>query len=190
MTSIQDPALQAWDASLAASVAAASAILADVPSDLAARRPSWGGWSIHEIFEHLCVTDGLYEAPLRSLIAQARAEVTARPTRSWRPTLWARLLLWSLNPSNTRRSTSPPAFRPGAAPRPQVIEAWIAQAAATRALMRAADGLDLNARKLSSPAARIIRLNVGDAFAINATHAVRHMGQVQRTLADVRAGAR
>lgn len=65
------------------------------------------------------------------------------------------------------------------------MDAWLAQVETTRALMREADGLDLGRLKLSSPAARILRLNAGDAFAALAVHAERHMGQVRRTIADV-----
>lgn len=149
------------------------------------RRPSWGGWSVGEVFEHLCVTDGLYEAPLRALLTAERARTIPRQSNAWRPTIWGRLLLWSLNPANTRKSQAPPAFRIGASPRARVVDAWLAQVETTRALMRDSDGLDLRRLKLSSPAARMIRLNAGDAFAVLAVHAERHLGQVHRTIADV-----
>lgn len=177
--------LASWDSSLASSAAYARATAATLPAASLACRPSWGGWSVGEIFEHLCVTDGLYEAPLRALLAAERGRTMPRMSGAWRPTIWGRLLLWSLNPSNTRKSQSPPAFRPGAAPRAHVVDAWLVQVEATRALMREADGLDLRQVKLSSPAARIIRLNAGDAFAVLAMHAERHMGQVRRTIVDV-----
>lgn len=142
-----------------------------------------------EIFEHLCITDGLYEAPLRALLTAERERTTPRKSPVWRPTIWGRLLLWSLNPANTRKSQAPPAFRLTAAPRARVVEAWLAQAETTRALMREADGLNLRRLKLSSPVARVIRLNAGDAFAILATHAERHMGQVRRTISDASGAA-
>lgn len=173
-----------WDASLSRSAAYARTVAAQVPPGVLQRRPSWGGWSAAEVFEHLCVTDGLYEAPLRVLFTAERGRPAPRTASTWRPTIWGRLLLWSLNPTNARKSQSPPAFRPGPASRPDVVAAWLAQVEATRALMRDADGLDLRVLKLSSPAARLIRLNAGDAFAVLAVHAERHMGQVRRTLAD------
>jgi uncharacterized damage-inducible protein DinB len=126
-TALRNPHLAQWDAQLAASAAYAHAATRTLPDGVLVQRPSWGGWSVAEVFEHLCVTDSLYEAPLRALIDAER----------------------------------------------------------TRALMRDADSLDLRAMKLSSPAARHLRLNAGDAFAVNVVHAERHMGQVRRTLADV-----
>lgn len=182
---LSNPHLAAWDASLASSAAYARRISSELSAASMAQRPSWGGWSVGEIFEHLCVTDGLYEAPLRALLTAERGRTIPRQSHAWRPTIWGRLLLWSLNPANTRKSQAPPAFRLTTAPRKRVVDAWLAQVETTRALMREADGLDLRRLKLSSPAARLIRLNAGDAFAVLAVHAERHMGQVRRTIADV-----
>lgn len=182
-----NPHLTAWDASLASSAAYARRLSGQFSAANMAPRPSWGGWSVSEIFEHLCVTDGLYEAPLRALLTAERARTTPRQSPVWRATIWGRLLLWSLNPANTRKSKAPPAFRLRTAPRDGVVEAWLSQVETTRTLMRQADGLDLRRLTLSSPAARLIRLNAGDAFAVLAVHAERHMGQVRRTIADVTA---
>jgi hypothetical protein len=124
---------------------------------------------------------------LRAAIDVERARGAPRLSPDWRPTIWGRLLLWALNPANTRKTKAPPAFRLTATPRVRVVDQWLAQVERTRALMRDADGLDLRAVRLSSPAAKIMRLNLGDAFAVTAIHAERHMGQVRRTLADVTA---
>lgn len=180
-----NPHLAVWDTSLVSSAAYARSIADEFSTSSLARRPSWGGWSVGEIFEHLCITDGLYESPLRGLLAAERKRAVPRQSSAWRPTIWGRLLLWSLNPLNTRKSQAPPAFRLASAPRTRVVEAWLVQVETTRALMREADGLDLRRLKLSSPAARVIRLNAGDAFAVLAMHTARHMGQVRRTIAAV-----
>ena len=181
-----NPHLAAWDASLAESARTARALTANLTPALQDRRPSWGGWSVGEIFEHLCITDGLYVAPLRTLLAVERGRPAPRLGDAWSPTIWGRLLLWSLNPLNTRPSPAPRKFMPGSTPRANVIDAWLAQVETDRALMREADGLDLRRLKLSSPAARLIRLNAGDAFAVMAVHTQRHLGQVRRTLDDAR----
>jgi hypothetical protein len=182
---LRNPHLVRWDAQLAACATYAHSATLSLPNSTLLQRPSWGGWSAAEVFEHLCVTDGLYEAPLHALIDAERAGTSPRQSDVWTPTLWGRLLLWSLNPSNGRKTKAPPAFQPGSEPRPRVVDAWLAQVERTRTLMRDADGIDLRAMKLSSPAAKIIRLNAGDAFAVTAVHAERHMHQVRRTLADV-----
>ena len=182
---LRNPHLARWDAQLSTCVTYAHSATLSLPGSTLAQRPSWGGWSVAEVFEHLCVTDGLYEAPLRALIAAERARSAPRQSEMWTPTIWGRLLLWALNPSNTRKTKAPPAFQPRTEPRPRVVDAWLAQVECTRALMQDADGLDLRAMKLSSPAAKIIRLNLGDAFAVTAVHAERHMAQVRRTIADV-----
>jgi len=189
LPTFSNPHLAAWDAALAASAQYAhQATLTTSPTALN-QRPSSGGWSVAEVFEHLCVTDGLYEGSLRAAIDAERARGTPRQSLDWRPTIWGRLLLWALNPANTRKTKAPPAFRLTATPRVRVVDQWLAQVERTRALMRDADGLDLRAVRLSSPAAKIMRLNLGDAFAVTAIHAERHMGQVRRTLADVTAGS-
>lgn len=184
MEPLTNPHLTIWDALLQSSASAARSATRVLSAAQLAQRPSWGGWSVGEVFEHLCITDGLYVAPLQALFAAEHATSAPRRSPAWTPTLFGRLLLWSINPSNARKSPAPAAFRPGAV-RDHVVESWLAQVERTRALMREADGLDLRRLKLSSPAAKLIRLNAGDAFALCAVHAQRHLGQVARTIADV-----
>jgi hypothetical protein len=43
--------------------------------------------------------------------------------------------------------------------------------------------VDLVAARLSSPASRLIRMNLGDAFRILVVHGRRHLGQIERVLA-------
>lgn len=183
---IANPNLAAWDASLAESARAGGALARGLTPALLARRPSWGGWSAGEIFEHLCITDGLYVAPLRALFTAERERAKTRRSDDWQPTIWGRLLLWSLNPANKRPAPAPRRFLPGRTLRVNVVEAWLAQVEIDRLLMREADSLDLRCLKLSSPAAGLIRLNAGDAFAVMAVHTQRHLGQVRRTLDDAR----
>ena len=47
-------------------------------------------------------------------------------------------------------------------------------------IIRRADGTDLNVTKISSPASRFIRLTVGEALTMLATHQQRHIQQARR----------
>lgn len=45
------------------------ALLAEVPADVAARKPASGGWSVHEVADHLVVSHRLAVEQLRELLA-------------------------------------------------------------------------------------------------------------------------
>jgi hypothetical protein len=67
-----------------------------------------------------------------------------------------------------------------AAPREQVVDAFLAGIARTRGLFFEVDGYDLRVG-LPSPVTPLIRLNLGDALRIIVVHSHRHLAQAERT---------
>ncbi len=182
--SIRSPLLCDWRADVDALVARAAAVTTGLTPAQFVQRPADGGWSIAEVFEHLVVTDGLYLPKLEQLVMRAPRPASVP---AWTPGFFGRWLLKAIDPSNTAKTNSPPAFRPGPAVRPKVVGAFLDHMARYASLLEAADGADLNAPRMGSPALFLIRLNLGDALRVQIVHAQRHLGQCERVRRSVAA---
>ncbi len=142
-------------------------------------RPADGGWSVGEVFEHLVTSDALYHDRVRDALAKAEARGGPRDAGApWKPSLLGGFLARSLEAP--RKLPSPKVFRPAETPRPGVVREYVGMLDALEALIRRAEGLDWRRIRTASPVSRLIRLNLGDCFAVLAVHGRRHMGQVRR----------
>lgn len=171
-----DPHLAALAPRLAALGPRTDAVLAGLTPAQLAQAPPGGGWSVAQVFEHLCRGNEAYLGPMERVAAKARRpEGLPRPHR---PSFFGRLLLGAIAEANPRRLPTTPKMTPLVV-RDDVAKAFRATLARIESLARAADGADLGAR-LWSPIAPI-PLNLGDAFEILVAHAERHLGQAERT---------
>ncbi|HEV2130980.1 MAG TPA: DinB family protein [Longimicrobiaceae bacterium] len=146
--------------------------------------PPSGGWSIAQVFEHLVTAHTQYLEKMRPLIREARERGDRAARGEWRPSLAGGFLLRSVDPKNERGGPSPRSWRPAAEPRTDAIEAFLRTQEELLDLLHRAEGLDLNRIRTSSPVSWLIRLNLGDCFAILAAHGQRHMRQVERIRAN------
>ena len=140
-------------------------------------RPPDGGWSIAQVVEHLIITDESYLELLERVLAR-------KPERAWRgewkPSLIGGLLTRSQMPDSKKKVTTPAIWRPGPEPRANVVEEYIKVRERLLEMVARADGFDLRRTKLSSPAAKLIRMNLGDAFMTLVVHTQRHLRQIER----------
>lgn len=139
-------------------------------------RPPSGGWSIGEVLEHLVVAADSYLGPMRDLIGRTRATPGADPL--WRPSLMGGLLARSLRAP--RKLPAPRAYIPRNSPRADVLEIFRARLRDTALLLERAWPLPWNEIRLVSPISRLVRMNLGDGFAVSIAHAHRHTGQIER----------
>jgi hypothetical protein len=144
--------------------------------------PPQGGWSIAQVIEHLLVTDNRYEDRIRAAMARGRARHVTGHGTPWRPSMAGRFLHRSVRQENPNRLTTPAVFVPSLRPRPSVVPSYLTMLDEIRGLMREAEenDLDLGRLRFSSPAARLLRVNLGDAFLLSVSHAERHAGQIER----------
>jgi hypothetical protein len=137
-----------------------------------------GGWSIAQVFEHLCRTNLAYlDGPLPAAIERARARGPVE--RPWRPSLIGGWLTGMLVEGG-KPVPSPRLFRVEGPVRPQVVDEFLATVRRTRERMFEADGLDLRVG-LVSPASPLFHMNLGDTFRILVVHSHRHLAQAERT---------
>jgi hypothetical protein len=140
--------------------------------------PPDGGWSVAQVFEHLCVSNRAYlDGPLPAAVAKAIAQGPS--AREWRPSLlggWlTNVLLEGSKPVPT-----PSMLRAGASPRPDVVDEFLRSISEVRKLMFEVDGHDLRVG-MRSPVSPIIGMNIGDALRILVVHSHRHLAQAERT---------
>jgi uncharacterized damage-inducible protein DinB len=136
-------------------------------------------WSAAQVLEHLVLASGSYLAVMRQRVETAAGSDVHDPR--WRPTVAGRLLARSM--VSARRFPAPRGWRPPLGPRPHVREAWASELRELDALIERAADAPWNRLRFGSPAAALLRLNLGDGFLILVTHAERHHGQIDRALA-------
>lgn len=140
-------------------------------------RPPEGGWSTAQVVEHLIITDESYLDEFNRILASPPKTPNYE---EWKPSLIGGFLTRSQMPESKQKMKSPTRWRPGPEARANVVEEYIAVRRRLIELMTKADGHDLRRTKLSSPAAKIIRLNLGDAFLTMIVHTQRHLQQIAR----------
>ena len=145
-------------------------------AELLLRIPPGGGWSVGEVFEHLCVANGSYTLPVERAIAKSLSR--GGTPRRHKSTLGGGFLIRALGPSGRKVPTLKP-YVP-LEPRDRVVDAFLASLDTVVALMHDADGQDLRVM-LSSPVLPILRMNLGEAFEVAVVHSERHLVQIERT---------
>lgn len=140
--------------------------------------PPDGGWSVAQVFEHLCISNLAYlDGPLVAATETARARGPA--ARPWRPSMLGGWLTSTLASPGNRLPTMPK-FMVGPVVRDSVVDVFLASITRTRTLLLQAERYDLFVG-LPSPAVPLFRVNLGDALRILVVHSHRHLAQAERT---------
>jgi hypothetical protein len=157
-----------------------------------ATRPSPEEWSVAECITHLNLTSAAMLPRMRTALATAR-DLPPVGARAYRGSLFGRMLAAMVGPVpvvlgfKLGRTRTAAAFVPGAAlPRAQVaseFRQWNAQEAA---LLREAEGLQVDKVSVASPFVEGARYDAYSAIWIVARHEHRHLAQAERSLARLR----
>jgi len=153
-----------------------------LPLQRRAARPPGGGWSVDEVLEHLCLANSEYLRSMQQALRSAHEPKTSRklaPVGAWRATMAGRLLVRSM--TSSWRQPTVRQIAPRQSPRPAVLEAVFDSHATLRSLLEEARSREWTKVRLSSPFARLIRLNLGDAALVILRHGERHARQIART---------
>lgn len=156
----------------------ASLLRDTLTADQLAWHPPEGGWSIGQVFEHLCVTNDSYLGPMRRLIESAKSNGTKARSATWRPTVMGNFMARSLR--SPRRLPAPKPYRPGPSHRADVIGAFLERQGQVLELLERSLGVVWKALKMPSPVTSLIRLNLGDALTVLVVHMERHFAQIER----------
>lgn len=139
-----------------------------------------GQWSIAECLDHLNVTGNLYLPVINRAIDQAHKQGIL----SQGPFHHGFLGNWFVRftePPPKRKIKAPRAFAPSAAKSLAgvVTEFMTLQDAFVRSIMQA-NGLNLAKVKVASPISNLIRLSLGQGFALMTAHERRHLWQAHQ----------
>jgi hypothetical protein len=174
------PELEGYARQTRASLAEIKELIDLLSRDQLLWRPSPKAWSIAECLAHLNLTLALYQDTLAGTIANARQSglLGAGPFRyGW----LSRLMIREIEPPPRRRFPANKELLPPADL--DVAQLW-PESQALRSklldLIAASDGLDLAKAKFRSPLLRILRLELGQGFAILCAHDRRHLFQAKR----------
>lgn len=185
--SVRDLRLEAADdrdacrAQLAANREAARALFQGRTDAQLRWRPAPEAWSIVECLLHLNQTGRVYLAPIdRALTAGRRRGRTG--DGPYRHSWFSRWFVGSLEPPVRRRFKAPRIFAPPPPtdPATAVLADFEALGAAIGDRLDASRGLDLGRIAVISPVTPLLRVSLGMAFALFATHERRHLDQARR----------
>jgi hypothetical protein len=146
-------------------------------------------WSIAECLSHLNVTaDQYYPAIDRSMRrARERGLLGKGPFRHG---FLMNRFIAMLEPPPGRSFKAPRNFRPRARNLADEVGTFFVHQEAIMKRVRQADGLDLARVKLVSPASRLLRMSLGQCFALLATHERRHLWQSARVKEALERGSK
>lgn len=157
-------------------------LAASIPDAQWAARPPSGGWAVAECLAHLNLTTVGMLPLLRAGVSEARSNEWRAASRL-RVGLMGRLLCWMLEPPYRMKTTTQPAFVPGAnVAKADVMREWDSAHAALDACVRGGVGLALDRPKIVSPfdTRGRVRYSVFDALLIIGAHERRHLWQAER----------
>jgi len=154
---------------------------ARVPAEIWRRRPAPERWSPGECVAHLNLSSASMVPLVRAGIDEARRSGRPAPARYRRDVLgW---LLWrGLGPARGFKTKAIPAWVPSGDRHPDELvaefERWQTE---QLACVRDADGLPIDAVKITSPVDARARYNVFAALSIMARHQHRHLWQAEQS---------
>ncbi len=165
---------------LEAVLADADRLVADLDDEAFRWRPEPGRWSISECLEHLSITLEQYAPGIEKCIREGRQNGRTGlrdPKRGW-------IIGWLINtlePPAKRRFRAPKAFSPDTPkPKDEVYPRFVKLHRNLGAAMADADGLDLWKNRMVSPVTSLLRMGLGESFALMLSHARRHVWQAQQ----------
>lgn len=174
----QDHQRERWMRDILAIDARGGAVARDLDDVQLDWHPPEGGWSIGQVLEHLCIANEGYLERIGAIARDLHAPRASSPQAEWRPSWMGGMLASSL--AAPRRLRAPRRFRPGPRPRPQVLDEFLQRQTQMGELLVVVADFDWRRNRTTSPISPLIRLNLGDCFAIVVVHGARHMAQIER----------
>ena len=147
-------------------------------------RPEQGRWSICECLDHLNITAELYLPVIDGAVAKSRSQGLWGDFPAKRGLIGGWVVRIAEPPSK-RRLRAPRAFRPKAEqPLDTVVAKFQELQDQIVERLRQANGVDLWRTKIRSPAIALLRLSLGETFALMTAHERRHLWQAEQVKGD------
>ncbi len=177
--------LPAWLLRLTSELDAADARAAAIATGLTVAQLNWKPspevWSVGQCFEHLCMSNEVYVAPMAEAL---RARPTG-PVDEITPGWFGRWFIRTyIEPTTQKSRGRAPGKATPIASRidPSILDRFIASNAGMREVMASAREHDVNRVRFRNPFVSLIRFTVGTGFQIIARHNHRHLLQAGRLM--------
>ena len=143
-------------------------------------RPTAAHWSIAECLDHLTVTNRELMGRIEAAVDDARSRgLTGRGP--FRHGVIGNMIVRSMEPPAKMKFKAPKIYKPRPdLPAEAVAREFFAAQEELLRLVAMADGVDLARVKITSPVTRLIKLSLGQAFGLVATHERRHLWQARQ----------
>jgi hypothetical protein len=147
------------------------------------QQPAPGSWSIAQCLNHLVITGQKMVPRLAWGVAQARQKgwLGTGPFKyGWLGNWFVRQVADATSPPR-RRFSAPRTYAPAEHFDPSVLlQDFLLLQDHWQGLLEKADGVDLSRVRVASAAARFLRLQLGQWFALLVGHQERHLSQAER----------
>jgi len=144
-------------------------------------KPSEGKWSIGECLAHLVVAHKLYYSKVSDL--QPKFEHSGDGSSMFKHTFFGRMILKYVEPNSTKKVKTFKIFKPGSRKiDTSIINSFCEEVETMISFAEKLNGIDLTKFKFSSPATKLLKMNLGDALLINLYHDKRHLNQAKKVL--------
>ncbi len=152
-------------------------------------KPAPERWSIAECFSHLNVTADKYYPPIDKSMRLAR-ERGLLGHGPFRHGFLINKFIRMMEPPPRRSFKAPRPFTPRSRAVEDEIPNFLSHQEAIMRRVREATGLDLARVKIVSPVSRLLRMSLGQSFALLAAHERRHLWQAARVRDELLKGSR
>ena len=147
-------------------------------------KPEEHRWSICECLGHLNITAELYLPLIDGALAKSRSQGLLADVPARRGLIGGWIVRLS-EPPPKGRVKAPKVFRPQAGrPLDSVVPKFMELQDRLLERLRPANGLDLWRTKIRSPAMALLRLSLGETFALLTGHERRHLWQAEQVKGD------
>jgi len=148
-------------------------------------KPSEEKWSIGECIDHLVVTHKLYNSKVNEL--QPLFEDCGEGSFKFKHTFSGRMILKYVDPNSTTKAKTFKVFKPSMRQiNTNIIRSFCEEVETMISFAEKLHGADLTKLKISSPATKLLKMNVGDALLINLYHDKRHLNQAKKIMMEAK----
>lgn len=146
-------------------------------------KPAPEQWSIAQCLDHLIKANQQY-FPLLESLANGTRKASWMEKLPGLPGFFGKMMLKTLDPSNTKKFKAPALFKPVASQLPpSVVTDFVQHQQELTRLMRAVDRVPAHEKTIvSSPVSGLITFSLKDAVSIIVVHEERHYMQAKRLL--------
>ncbi|HYG78896.1 MAG TPA: DinB family protein [Pyrinomonadaceae bacterium] len=147
-------------------------------------RPAPGQWSIAECLDHLTQTGRVAVGHIRETLADARRR-KLYSRGPFRYGMLGQMIVRSMGPRPRMKFKAPAVFRPRPDRARQDVERdFFALQDELLGCIRESNGINLKRAKVTSPVTKLLRLSLGQEFALLIAHEQRHLWQARQVRAS------